>query len=249
MQPAHFESEDKSLPRLLCLHGGGSNALIFRAQCRGLRKQLRLNFRFCFAQASYPTQPGPDVASVYRSFGPCWAWIPWPPEEADPPVSEKLVAADRIKRSLQEAMARDDALGGTGEWMGLVGFSQGARVCASILSAQQWLLGQDVHIHWWTDAMPVFRFGILMAGRGSLIPFSPIQPLRQDSMRIPTLHVHGLRDPRLALHRQLLENHFNSSCARVVEWNGDHRVVIKSADVGAVVRGLYVLLQMAPAAA
>jgi hypothetical protein len=47
------------LPRILCLHGGGTNAKIFRAQCRVLRAELGSKFRLCFAEAPFSSQPGP----------------------------------------------------------------------------------------------------------------------------------------------------------------------------------------------
>ncbi|KMU74434.1 hypothetical protein CISG_04505 [Coccidioides immitis RMSCC 3703] len=50
-------------------------------------------------------------------------------------------------------------------------------------------------------------------------------------LKLPTIHVHGLADPGLHLHRELLENYCSVDSARVVEWNGAHRVPLKSADV------------------
>lgn len=47
------------LPRILCLHGGGTNAKIFHAQCRVLRAELKGIFRLCFAEAPFPSKPGP----------------------------------------------------------------------------------------------------------------------------------------------------------------------------------------------
>ena len=52
---------------------------------------------------------------------------------------------------------------------------------------------------------------------------------------LPTVHVHGMRDKGLELHRQLLEQYCEDGSARLVEWDGDHRVPIKKKDVAAVV--------------
>ncbi|KAH1600297.1 hypothetical protein KXW91_008005 [Aspergillus fumigatus] len=53
------------LPRLLCLHGGGTNARIFRMQCRVLEKHLGRTFRLVYAQGPFTVvQPGPDVTDM-----------------------------------------------------------------------------------------------------------------------------------------------------------------------------------------
>ena len=45
-QPDSLSASNLALPRLLCLHGGGTNARIFYSQTRALRAQLRSQFRF-----------------------------------------------------------------------------------------------------------------------------------------------------------------------------------------------------------
>ena len=50
-------------------------------------------------------------------------------------------------------------------------------------------------------------------------------------LRLPTLHVHGLADPGLHLHRRLLKQYCDESTATVLEWDGNHRVPIKKTDV------------------
>lgn len=67
-----------------------------------------------------------------------------------------------------------------------------------------------------------FRFAVLMAGRGPLVSLRPdgrVEPGLDDAaqiievsspvkgrrgeyvLRLPTVHVHGVRDPELELHR------------------------------------------------
>jgi hypothetical protein len=50
----------------------------------------------------------------------------------------------------------------------------------------------------------------------------------------PTLHVLGLQDPDVARHRILLARYCKPGTARRVEWDGDHRLPIKTPDVTAV---------------
>ena len=239
------------LPRILCLHGGGTNARIFKAQCRILRSQLASHFRLVFAEAPFPSQPGPDVTSVYKEFGPFRRWLRSSPDQ---PYIDPDTAVEEIESSLFAAMDADDALGATGDWVGLLGFSQGAKMAASILFRQQvraqklgkFLAGTD------------YRFAVVMAGRGPLVALDkdlafnsalidasemglPGVPSREDLRRkdhilkLPTIHVHGTKDIGLPLHRHLLGEYCENKNSRLVEWDGNHRVPIKTKDVTAIV--------------
>ncbi|KAE8148525.1 serine hydrolase FSH [Aspergillus avenaceus] len=246
----HFPEQDNlHLPRILCLHGGGTNSVIFRAQCRVLITQLKQHFRLVFADAPFPSQPGPDVVSVYKDFGPFRRWLRSGPEH---PVLSHDEAVAEIDRCLGEAMDADE---GYGEWVGVLGFSQGAKVAASLLFRQQVRtarLGKHA-------SATEFRFGVLMAGRGPLVSFEPellmndalvtaeeIDLLRAPSpqclarkehiLRFPTIHVHGMLDPGIERHRQLLRTYCCPNASRLMQWEGNHRVPIKTKDVSALVR-------------
>ena len=248
------EADDPTLglPRLLCLHGGGTNATIFRAQCRVLISALKSKCRLCFAQAPSPSQAGPDVTLVYGDWGPFRAWLRWRPED---PERDAQLAVREIETSLRTAMAEDDEKGATGEWVGLLGFSQGAKICASLLLSQQ--IRTEKHGAQ-SIIGPTFRFAVLLAGRGPLVSLGPElitvpgvvdaasfpvttlpaedRPLKtEDLLRIPTIHVHGLKDSGLRLHQELLNRYCDPRCIRLVEWDGEHRVPIRTADVAAVV--------------
>ena len=235
------------LPRILCLHGGGTNARIFRAQCRVLLAHLKTTFRLVFAEAPFPSVAGPDVLSVYKYFGPFRRWVELPPDH------EAFIKApvEEIEVSLAAAIAEDDQYGATGEVVGLLGFSQGAKICASLLLRQQLRIaeGREVGSTW--------RFAVLVAGRAPLVDLEPghCEPLASASasqsgraslieeqrreedwiLRLPTIHVHGLRDPGLEFHRHLLTDCCEKRSTKLVEWIGDHRMPIKSKDVDAVV--------------
>ncbi|KAA8576409.1 hypothetical protein EYC84_006535 [Monilinia fructicola] len=116
------------LPRLLCLHGGGTNAVIFIMQCRALSLHLKPYFRLVFAEAPFECGPGPDVTSVYGDFGPFKRWLGWLPEHAVINARDEVIA---IEESIEKAMREDDAKGATGGWVGLLGFSQGAKIAGS----------------------------------------------------------------------------------------------------------------------
>ncbi|KAL0930004.1 citrinin biosynthesis oxidoreductase [Colletotrichum truncatum] len=233
------------LPRILCLHGGGTNAFIFRMQCRVLEKRLKRSFRLVYAQAPFiSVEPGPDVTSVYKDCGPFRVWRR---DHRMPGVWTSEDVAAGIETALALAMAADDAKGATGEWVGILGFSQGANVAASILYRQQ------------SYGVTSFRFAVLFAGRGPLVwlmpelpqphglidaatPFTHPAPAwitlgsTEHILRLPTIHVHGLKDPGLDRHRDLLRDYCDPLQATLLEWEGGHRMPIKSKDVEVVVQ-------------
>jgi predicted esterase len=257
MSYANQDVDDPTLhlPRILCLHGGGTNAKIFRAQCRGLINQLQLEFRLVFAEGPFVSEAGPEVTTVYRNWGPFKRWFRWRPEHPETTQADAMRAIDE---SLEEARLRDTQSGATGEWMAILGFSQGAKLCASLLYRQQVCkekekLGRGF-------AASNYRFGVILAGRAPLIslesePDSWLDPGRSalpDAsqitdvnwrswstsqsnngalLRIPSLHVHGMRDPGLLLHSQLFQEFCEPSSRILVQWDGDHRVPLKSNDV------------------
>ena len=248
------EDQALHLPRILCLHGGGTNARVFRAQCRVLRTELKHRFRLCFAEAPFSSQPGPDVVSAYKEWGPFRRWLRSGPDQ---PKIDPKTAVSMIDRSLSAAMREDDNKGATGEWVGLLGFSQGAKMCASLLLRQQ-KRAEKLGRH---RAGSNFRFAVLIAGRGPLVSLDPdvfMNPALADASQIglsvypgrdclekrehvlhlPTIHVHGLRDPGLQLHRALREQYCEEG-ARLTEWEGEHRMPIKSKDVVAVVQQIF----------
>ena len=98
------------------------------------------------------------------------------------------------------------------------------------------------------------EFAVLMAGRAPIVSLDPDvfrssmlsnpsqielsgPPELGDIMgekhvlKLPTIHVYGLADPGLHFHRELLDNYCSFDSARILEWNGAHRVPLKSGDV------------------
>ncbi|EED18005.1 conserved hypothetical protein [Talaromyces stipitatus ATCC 10500] len=266
-QKHNFPSNNKDtlhLPRILCLHGGGTNARIFRAQCRALEKALRTSFRLCYAEALFPSQPGPDVTAVYRDFGPFRAWI-------DSPDANPVTMTEALQISICKAIMEDDQRGATGPVVGLLGFSQGAKVCASLILEQQLLgrtFGDHSHLPF---RLPQWRFAVLLAGRGPLVTLSHLSVgadimqkmahlcenddssgldsqenlgnviLTRELIQVPTIHVHGRKDPALDLHRKLYYDDFDPRYSKVMEWDGAHRVPLKSKDVATLVKEINVL--------
>lgn len=244
---ANQEDATLVLPRILCLHGGGTNARIFRSQCRVLSRMLAPYFRFVYAEAPFESSAGPDVLSVYAEHGPFKRWLRWLPGQ---PEVEDDAAIEAIDAQLKQAMDEDDSAGATGPWVGLLGFSQGAKLSASLLFRQQ-IRAEKLGA---AQAGSDWRFAVLMAGRAPIVNLAPDVftssmlhhpsqiglmggPDLMDVMkgehilRLPTIHVHGLADPGLHLHRELYDEYCDPTTTRLIEWNGNHRVPLKGTDV------------------
>lgn len=254
MDTSAYDTKTRHLPRILCLHGGGTNASIFRTQCRQLSRSLEPHFRLVYVEAPFASLPGPDVAPVYGDCGPFKRWFPDDGKHSD---ADTILAIDA---SLREAIQNDDArAGATGPWVGLLGFSQGAKLAASLLYRQQQRVAKCPDR---IGSSENWRFGVILAGRAPLValdlevcrsttldrPSSASVAMGDghvsssgdnvgddDLLRVPTLHVHGTLDPGIELHRQLLTRFCAPGTTRLLEWPGNHRVPIKSADVDPVV--------------
>ncbi|KAK3998246.1 serine hydrolase FSH [Cladorrhinum sp. PSN332] len=239
------------LPRILCLHGGGTNSDVFRAQMRGfMSRTLIPHFRLVFANGPYECPPHPAIVQVYGDYAPFYRWLRW---KEDHDAVDAHQCSAQILTQIKRAMDDDD---GYGDWVGVLGFSQGAKIAASLL----WLQERNVF-----QGIPFlgrgvrFKFGILMAGSAPVVMLDPTGDCGETPRHVetadnlslaftdwpafnhgehvvslPTLHVHGLLDEGIARHRKLLKLYCKPGTARVVEWMGDHRLPIKSTDVAMV---------------
>lgn len=256
------EDSTLHLPRILCLHGGGTNARIFRMQCRALQRALSCSFRLVYAEGLFPAQPGSDVTSVYKRYGPFKAWQRMTSQDRPERSAKEII--NLIEQALFAAMIADDRRGATGEFVALLGFSQGAKMAASILHMQQMRQQRPR----WTayGRWPEFRFAVLLSGRGPLVCLAPelatprglvdarkpatatmedvVTPIagsNENILRIPTIHVHGLQDPGLELHRKMLRSYCSPTSVTLIEWDGVHRVPIQSKHVNPIVEQIHSL--------
>ena len=158
---------DPSKPRILCLHGGGVSSIVFDLQSRNITTRLKHTFRFVFIDAPFPCPPHEDIIDAYGECGPFYRWLGWIKDEHE--VIEGKEAARLVKKAIHDGMAEDE---GTGEWVGLMGFSQGAKIAASLLWAQERLGPEKAE----TD----FKFGVLMSGSAPFVMLDWDFPCPED---------------------------------------------------------------------
>lgn len=229
-------TEDSQLPRILCLHGGGTSSLIFTFQSRRLVKFLRPHFRLTFIDAPHECAPGPGVLPFFEGAGPYYQWISKNEEEEE-----------QVRERIEEALlGKDDAGKEGGPFVGVMGFSQGARVAAGLLhEAQDRQKGDDDDDGGLKKGG--LRFGVLMNGsypplRQSSSPSSTstLPRLSEHTQRewndqheavihTPSIHVHGSRDSALPLSK-LLAKCFDPSSATVLEYDNGHHLPVSDDD-------------------
>lgn len=242
------------LPRILCLPGGGLNAHIFKLQMRLFTACLAPHFRLVFVNAPFESEVHHAAKPVFDNMGPYTRWFRW---EKHHPVVDKTAAVDDIEDAMMSAMVND---AGSGEWVGLLGFSQGAAVAASILLENQ--VRRRTGSFAWSFAGEWWKFGIFIAGyarpaslsvdtegSGSFTdPGSMLIPPPEGSkeriesngerLECPTFHVSGTRDPDVRWHWCLFKDYCAEGTARLYEFDDGHRVPFRTKDVEAVLEGI-----------
>ncbi|KAL8724354.1 MAG: hypothetical protein Q9181_006865, partial [Wetmoreana brouardii] len=117
----HTVDPTADLPCLLCLHGGGTSAYIFNIQTRRLQRALAKHFRFVFVDAPFECPAGPGVLPFFEGLGPYRRWI-----------DENGSDEDKVRPLIRKTIAEDG-----GNFVGVLGFSQGARLALGLLHEKE----------------------------------------------------------------------------------------------------------------
>jgi Serine hydrolase (FSH1) len=185
------DSSNFHLPAILCLHGGGSNSTVFKIQTRRLYWRLGSRFRFVFAQALIESEPGWGMLPTFASLAPFHRWVSrrFKPDEGGDeytPVEEVGVLDSLVLRLMEENGGRDS-------FVGVMGFSQGARLAAGMVLRQQMEIRQFGSSQW------AFKFAIVIGGPNPPIVLTPEEQgweLDYTLLRhVATVHAWGRDDP------------------------------------------------------
>ncbi|KAI9767827.1 MAG: hypothetical protein M1839_004341 [Geoglossum umbratile] len=196
------------LPRILCLHGGGSNAAIFHAQTRFIRHVLRDRFEFVFVDGPFETKPGPGILPTFEDCGPYFRWAALGEGE------DEGEATGNVLRRFEEEPGGERIVG-------LLGFSQGVRVVMGLLLRQQ-NQPQDLP----EKGLMCLRFAVCAMG-GISPPIQLLETYRDETIRIPTIHVHGIHDSIYEQSKLLITRHFDARSAKVLTVDAGHHLPAK----------------------
>ncbi|KAK0102598.1 hypothetical protein ONS95_006207 [Cadophora gregata] len=217
------------LPRIACFHGGGSTASIFTIQSEQLTRLLSNTFQFVFFDAPFERDAGPGVLPIftYDQYGPYRTWFTRSPDgtERVDGRGENGKGEGGVERALR-LIAEE---GGEGEWVGLMGFSQGTRVVGGILADQMRRREMGVPK---AEGELDFRFGILcMGGAAPMVSDLMHASLSEDLINIPTLHLHGTKDVNYENGKKQLKAYYDQSTATVWDIVYHHAMPWYRADV------------------
>ncbi|KAF7155370.1 hypothetical protein CNMCM5623_007441 [Aspergillus felis] len=209
-----------NLPRIACFHGGGSSAAIYQIQCEQLAHLLKNDFQLVFFEGPFERGAGPGVLPVFADYAPFKSWFTQDQrgERADGSGydSSGNDGIERVWRLMEDK-------GPGGEWVGAMGFSQGSRVAGGLLLDQQRraALGipKKTHIE--------LLFGVMCNGAGAPMESDAAEHVTKSDeslnrVSLPTLHVHGLRDPFLMLGKLQLEDCYDPKTATLYEVDYHH---------------------------
>jgi len=222
-RPTHG-SDGALLPAILCLHGGGSNATVFKIQARRLIWNLEKQFRFVFAQAPIEGTPGFGMLPVFASCAPFYRWVSrrFKAGESDVEVTpaEEVEVLDQIILKVMEEN------GGVDSFKGVMGFSQGARMTAGLLLRQQ-IEGEQSR---WK-----FAFGVMIGGPYPPIGLTPeeyqIEPDKDYALMksVPTVHAWGRDDHIRDGCKQLAKICDSDHCFQM-DFEGGHHLPLKDVE-------------------
>ncbi|KAL0930040.1 citrinin biosynthesis oxidoreductase CtnB [Colletotrichum truncatum] len=218
--------------RILCLHGDGTNAMVFAAQTRHLRRALELHgIELVYATGPFECDPGYGVSPFFDDCGPFYRWCPNDPRDAN---GNGQVAAEEDDLAESAAMAAGiidmfedlhyefghDADGANSRdgFIGILGFSSAASVVAGILAVQNNSV-EDLCPVWYR-----FQFGVLINGTGPPTRFPTIGgDGSKQPIEVPTLSVVGKQD-QWQSQSKLLNTCFDRKLLTCLEFDNGHKI-------------------------
>lgn len=243
------------LPRIACFHGGGSSAAIFAVQCEALQRQLASTFVFEFFEAPFERDAGPGVLPFfkYEKYGPYKTWFQRARDGAElsDGRSSSLVKSEfsagvrggeggvervwRLLRGRDAELELEGREGEMGEWVGVMGFSQGTRVVAGLLLDLQ----RRKEMGRFRAGDIDFKFGVLCMGSGPPMLSDLASVASDDSIILaPTLHLHGLRDGCYEGGKKQCHTYFEQSAATVYDIDYHHAMPWHRADLLRLAQGM-----------
>jgi predicted esterase len=215
-----------SKPAILCLHGGGTNASIFKIQTIRIQRALSSHFEFVFLDAPFECGPGPGVVPVFEGCGPYFSWITTKGQAEKPERTRDL-----IERCL-EAQREKDGRG----FIGVLGFSQGARVAAGLLLEHQLRKKHD-------GESSGLDFGVFMNGTCPPLTSGLSDLERTEQIDFFTLSVLGIQDPWREDGRRLYSQHCNRDQAVLMEFDVGHRLPLLEEDTARIAEEMLRMFQ------
>ncbi|KAG4432464.1 hypothetical protein IFR05_012054 [Cadophora sp. M221] len=206
----------RSKPALLCLHGGGTNSTIFNIQTIRLQRALSASFEFVFIDAPFEAPPGPGVMPVFEGCGPFYRWTKLGSDDM-PDETKKLIA---------DVLARRDK-----NFVGIIGFSQGAKLAAGVCLEQQIRASKTADV----KRLGLLKFAVFLNGTSPPLTSMLTAEEKGELIKIPSVHVVGLQDPWREESAALFGNSFDKKNSKKIEFDLGHRLPTAEKDTALIV--------------
>jgi predicted esterase len=207
----------KPKPALLCLHGGGTNSMIFNIQTVRIQRALAPYFEFVFLDGPLEGEPGPGVMPIFEGFEPYRRWHV-------KGVDFKPAQTVAVLQNAMDERRRKDGRG----FVGALGFSQGARVVAGLLLEQQMKQQRG------EGKEKGLAFGVMFNGTTPPLAADLTDSEKAERIGVPCLHVVGTDDPWREEGLQLYRKHFDPQTASLMEFKVGHRLPVREEDTAKV---------------
>ncbi len=215
--------EDGNLPTILCLHGAGTNGIIFKLQARIIVRRLSGVFRFVFVDAPFESVAGPGVFPTYEGIEPYLWWHCDDSAALEFDISpEEIRARRQLVRNMLTAQLK------LTKAVGIMAFSQGARVATGLCLDS--VLGKQLKFAILIAAtFPALHVGdaerdsLSCAADADVLP-SPAVALKPIS--IPSVHIQGTKDPWRSECSRLKATYFEDGTAELVPFVGGHAIPV-----------------------
>ncbi|KAK4464033.1 serine hydrolase FSH [Cladorrhinum samala] len=198
-------------PKVLLLHGSGTNPLIFQIQSRKLDALLSPHFELVYLTGFHECAAGPGVLPYFEGAEPYLKWL------SDSEVSEEeLHWTSGLDRLVNEFEAQ-------GPFVGVIGFSQGAKA-GMYLTRRLEQEGRAVSFFVSVCGTVPFQ-GIKDGEKGEKYK----QSLEKGGIvKTESIHVIGTDDP-WRVESEALVDFFAERTRRVVRCKGGHQMPVEDA--------------------
>ncbi|KAI0412244.1 serine hydrolase FSH [Xylaria grammica] len=188
-------------PKILCLHGSGTSAAIFRIQAIRLSRILQAHFELVYVDGFIDTPPGPGVLPFFEGMEPYKRWLTDKDghEERPWPDLDKLV----------ELFNRN------GPFVGIIAFSQGAKAATHLI---RWLeqRGQQLDFAALFGGTVPFRLKVGTEEWAELV---------KPTIITRSIHVIGDDDPWRSESEALME-HYDKPSRSLIRFKGGHHMPV-----------------------
>jgi hypothetical protein len=121
------------------------------------------------------------------------------------------------------------------EFVGVLGFSQGAKLTAGLLLEQQ--MNEKSHEQENGDAAkrPRLNFGVICMGVNPPLTSLPLGLVGAEIITIPTIHLIGQGDPWIDTGKKLFNEHFDHDQSKLFQFDVGHRLPTEEADTATII--------------